>query len=195
MDFARKYPDIAKSYLDEFTLFFPNGDATDVAATDWINKYGKGDRERKTKDEMYSEIVSFLQRIQKVRINSLEANGLINAAEATAAREDLTERFVKTAASATTIMDRSQELDKLNAFVQDHKPIQDSQAGKAFIKAWQLRDAALSKVRADTGNENATLSGKRAAPVKDWLIARIDELATQYPDFRLLASKFRREWD
>lgn len=195
MDFARKYPDIAKSYLDEFTLFFPNGDATDVAATDWINKYGKGDRERKTKDEMYSEIVSFLQRIQKVRINSLEANGLINAAEATAAREDLTERFVKTAASATTIMDRSQELDKLNAFVQDHKPIQDSQAGKAFIEAWQLRDAALSKVRADTGNENATLSGKRAAPVKDWLIARIDELATQYPDFRLLASKFRREWD
>ena len=63
------------------------------------------------------------------------------------------------------------------------------------MRAWQFRQQALDSAASQTGNDKITLGGVKVAPIKDWLIARINELEVQYPDFRLLASRFRKEWD
>ena len=195
LQFARQNPEIAKANLDLFTLFFPQGDSSDVAATMWIRKYGMGDRTRKTKDDIFSEVVSFLERVQRNRIDSMEANGLINDVEATAARDELQQRYIETGTTQGVFVDKSEEMDKLNAFVNRYSEIQETDAGKAFAEAWMVRGIALQQVREQTGRSNAGLGGKAAAPVLDWYLQRIGDIETQYPDFRLLAGKFRREWE
>ena len=195
LQFARKNPEIAKANLDLFTLFFPEGDSSDVAATMWIRKYGMGDRERKTKDEIFSEVISFLERVQRNRIDSLEANDLINSAEAEAAREELQQRYIETGTTQGVFVDKSEEMDKLNAFVNRYTEIQETPAGQAFREAWLVRDVALRQVREQTGRSNAGLGSKAAAPILDWYLQRIGDIEAQYPDFRLLAGKFRREWE
>jgi len=195
LKFAQQNPEIAKANLDLFTLFFPQGDSSDVAATMWIRKYGMGDRERKTKDEIFSEVVSFLERVQRNRIDSMESNGLINEAEATAAREDLEQRYIETSTTQGVFVDKTQEMDKLSAFVNRYSQIQQSEAGKAFKEAWLVRDVALKQVREQTGRANAGLGSKAAAPILDWYLQRIGDIEAQYPDFKLLAGKFRREWE
>lgn len=195
LKFARQNPEIAKANLDLFTLFFPQGDSSDVAATMWIRKYGMGDRERKSKDDIFGEVISFLERTQRFRIDSMEANGLINNAEADAAREDLQQRYIETGTTQGVFVDKTEEMDKLNAFVMRYPEIKDTEAGKAFMEAWLIRDAALSQVREQTGRSDAGLGSKAAAPVLAWYIDRIDAIEEEYPDFRLLAGKFRREWE
>lgn len=195
LEWARQNPDIALAYMDEFTLFFPNGDASDVAATDWIKQYGKGDRLRKNKDVLFSEITGMLETVQKARINFLESSKFITADEAAEARDDLQARYIETADNTGTFFDRTAEMDALNIFVNKTKPIQESQAGQAFVRAWQFRQQALDSAASQTGNDKITLGGVKVAPIKDWLIARVNELEVQYPDFRLLASRFRKEWD
>jgi hypothetical protein len=195
LQFARQNPEIAKANLDLFTLFFPQGDSSDVAATMWIRRYGMGDRERKNKDEIFSEIVSFLERTQKFRIDSLEANGFINEAEATAARDELKQRYIETGSTTGFFADKTEEMDKLYAFVNRYPEIQSSEAGKAFMEAWVVRQVSLDQVREQTGRENAGLGSKAAAPILDWYLGRIAEIETKYPDFKLLAGKFRREWE
>lgn len=191
---ARKYPEMAKSYMDEFQLFFPGGDSSDVQATAWIRKYGVGDRVRKNKDEMYDEIVSFLGRVQKSRINSLEAEGVVNPEEADAMREDLDSRYLETSSAVGVTVDRTQEIDKLKRFVDKYDVVQQSQAGQGFAQAWALRSATLGKVRAQSGRADATLNGKTAKLVRNWYVDQIDAIEAQYPDFKLLASKFRKEF-
>ena len=195
LQFARKNPEIAKANLDLFTLFFPQGDSSDVAATMWIRKYGMGDRQRKSKDDIFSEVVSFLERVQRNRIDSLEANGLISDAEATAARDELQQRYIETGTTQGVFVDKSEEMDKLNAFVNRYSEIQGTEAGKAFSEAWVARGVALQQVREQTGRSNAGLGSKSAAPVLDWYLKTIGDIEAQYPDFKLLAGKFRREWE
>jgi hypothetical protein len=195
LKFARQNPEIAKANLNMFTLFFPQGDSSDVAATMWIRKYGMGDRDRKTKDDIFSEVVSFLERVQRNRIDSLESNGLINEAEATAARDDLQQRYLETGTTQGVFVDKTEEMDKLNAFVNRYPEIEESNGGQAFREAWLVRNVALTQVREQTGRSNASLGSKAAAPILDWYLQRIGDIEAQYPDFKLLAGKFRREWE
>lgn len=195
LKFARQNPDIAKANLDEFTLFFPNGDSSDVAATMWIKKYGKGDRVRKSKDDIYDEIVGFLERIQRTRINSLEANKIINSDEAQAMRDEIGQRYLETGAASGVFIDKTEEMEKLFAFVNRYSEIQGTDAGRAFMEAWTLRKVALDQVRSLTGREDATLGGEKASTIRDWYVSRINEIESRNPDFVLLAGKFRREWE
>lgn len=195
LQFARQNPEIAKANLDLFTLFFPQGDSSDVAATMWIRKYGMGDRERKTKDDIFSEVVSFLERVQRNRIDSMEANGLISDAEATAARDELQQRYIETGTTQGVFVDKSEEMDKLAAFVNRYPEIQETEAGKAFAEAWMVRGVALQQVREQSGRSNAGLGSKTAVPVLEWYLQKIGDIEAQYPDFKLLAGKFRREWE
>lgn len=195
LQFARQNPEIAKANLDLFTLFFPQGDSSDVAATMWIKKYGMGDRERKTKDDIFGEVVGFLERTQRFRIDSMESNGIINAAEATAARDELQQRYIETGTTQGVFVDKTEEMDKLYAFVNRYPEIQSTEAGKAFMEAWVVRQVSLDQVREQSGRETAGLGSKTAAPVLDWYLSRINEIEQQYPDFKLLAGKFRREWE
>lgn len=195
LKFARQNPEIAKSNLDEFTLFFPNGDSSDVAATMWIRKYGKGDRERKTKDEIYDEIVGFLERTQRFRINSLESNGIINSEEAQFARDEISERYLETGAATGVFVDKTEQMEKLYAFVQRYPEIQDTDAGRGFMEAWTTREYALSEARRLLKRDDATLGGQKVSTIRDWYISKIDEIESRNPDFILLAGRFRREWE
>lgn len=195
LKFARQNPSIAKANLDEFTLFFPNGDSSDVAATMWIRKYGKGDRVRKNKDDIFDEVVGFLERVQRFRINSLEANKIISPEEAEFAREEIGQRYLETGAATGVFVDKTEEMEKIFAFVKRYPEIQSTAAGAAFMEAWTLRDIALSEARRVTDREDATLGGKKVSNIRDWYISRINEIESRNPDFILLAGKFRREWE
>lgn len=195
LDFARKNPEIAKANLDTFTLFFPQGDSSDVAAISWIRKHGVGDRERKSKDDIFKDVIGFLERVQRLRIDSMEANGFLNGAEAEAAREDLKNRYIETGVVSGVFVDKQEEMQKLKAFVDRYPQIQSSQGGKAFMEAWVVRQVALDQVRQQTGRTTAGLGSKAAVPVLQWYLGKIDEIEAKYPDFKLLAGKFRREWE
>ena len=195
LKFARQNPDIAKANLDEFTLFFPNGDSSDVAATMWIKKYGKGDRVRKSKDEIYDEIVGFLERVQRFRINSLEANEIINRDEAQFARDEIGQRYLETGAATGVFKDKTEEMEKLYAFVNRYPEIQNTNSGAGFMEAWTTREYALSEARRLLNRDDATLGGQKVSTILDWYISKIDEIESRNPDFILLAGKFRREWE
>ena len=195
LKFARQYPNIAKANLDQFTLFFPNGDSSDVAATMWIRKYGKGDRVRKSKDEIFDEIISFFERTQRFRIDSLESNGIINKEEAQFARDDIRNRYLETGVSSGVFVEKTEEMDKLYAFVKRYPEIQETAAGAGFMEAWTTREYALSEARRLLDDDDATLGGKKVSNILDWYISKINEIESRNPDFLLLAGKFRREWE
>jgi len=192
---AEDNPEIAKANIDETQLFFPQGDSSDAEALRWLRKNSFGTRERKNADDIYNEIVGFLERTQRFRVNSMEANGIISSDEAEAAREDINNRYIATGDVAGRYINKTDEMEKLFTLVKKYPELQVSDAGTAFMKAWVVREEALAAARAATGREDATLGSQEAATVKQWYITKINEIQMQHPDFILLASKFRREWD
>lgn len=192
---AQDHPEIARANQDQFPLFFPQGDSSDVAAVAWARKNNFGERRRKNADELYTDIVGFLEQIQRARINSMEANGIISADEASAARDEVNQRYLDTGASTVTFANKTDELQSLKNFVSNYQEIQMSDAGQAFMKAWVVREEALTAAREITGRDNATLGSQEASTIFEWYMAKIDEIAMEHPDFKLLASKFRKEWE
>lgn len=195
LQFARKSPEIAQAYPDYFSLFFPGGDSSDAQAVAWLRKYGTSVLRRKTADETTRDVVTIMQRIQRERINSMEFAGVVSEDEAEAMRSELDDRFAATDATVGIFKKKTVEMEQLNMMVERHPEIRNSQAGQAFAVAWNLRQQALDEVRTAANDETRTLSGKEAAPVRQWLIDRMFELEQRYPDFALLGAKFRREWD
>lgn len=192
---AQEHPDIATANIDEFSLFFPQGDSSDVEAIRWLKKYSLGSRERKNAEELFDEFVGFLERIQRFRVNSMEANGVISADEAEATREEINERYRLTGEVSGRFFDKTEELEKLNALVVKYDDIKVTEGGRAFMEAWSLREAALASAREQTGRPDATLGAKDTAPILQWYVEQINRIELQYPDFKLLATKFRREWE
>lgn len=192
---AQDHPEIARANQDQFTLFFPQGDSSDVAAVAWARKYNFGERRRKNADEIYTEVVGFLEQVQRARINSMEANGIISADEASAARDEVNQRYLDTGASTVTFANKTDEMDSLKNFVDRYQEIQVTDAGQAFMKAWVVREEALTAAREVTGRADATLGSKEASTIFEWYMMKLDEIAMEHPDFKLLASKFRKEWE
>ena len=192
---AQDHPEIAKANMDEFTLFFPQGDSSDVEALRWLRKNSFGTRERKNADDIYTEIVSYLERVQRFRVNSMEANGVISSDEAEAAREEINQRYIVTGDVAGRYINKTDEMEKLFAFVSKYDEIKASDAGNGFMKAWVAREEALTAARQATGRDDATLGSKEAFTILQWYKTKINEIQMQHPDFILLANKFRREWE
>lgn len=195
MDFQQQHPDIAAALPDDFVLFFPQGDFSDVEATAWAKKYGSENRERRSGLELMDVVTQFTERVQRHRIQSMYANDIINEAEMDSALDELKDRYIGTRSSEGSYIDKGNEMNHLKYVVDKYQPIRDSQAGQAFTQAWALRQAVLDKVRSQTGDESSGLGSDAAAPVLEWYVARINELEANNPDFVLLASKFRREWE
>ena len=193
--FARKNPEIAESYPELFTLFFPGGDSSDAAAMKFMKDFGSGVVRRKTVDEITSEVISTLKRIQIERINSMQVAGITSEDEADAMKSDVDERYLKTDTTLAVVKDKTAEMLQLNAMVNDFAPIRNSEAGQAFAIAWDLRETALNEARRFSGRDDTTLSGKKVAPIREWLDNKIFELQDKYPDFELLGAKFRKEWN
>jgi hypothetical protein len=61
--------------------------------------------------------------------------------------------------------------------------------------AWKIREEALFHTRAWTGDPDAGLGSERAAPVRAEYFRQLDNLIEQYPDFKLLGNRLRREWE
>lgn len=195
LDFAQAHPAIAEANLDLFSLFFPQGDPSDVAAVMWMNKHGKAPRERKNASEIASEVVKFLEQSQRSRIDFMEGNGLISSDQAEIFREEVKQRYLETGDVTGTYVDKTREMEKLHSFVSDYSEISGTQAGRAFISAWNARTVALEEARKLTGRPNAGLGGKDVASIRIWFNSKIQQIADANPDFILLANKFRREWD
>ena len=192
---AQDNPEIAKAHQDDFGLFFPQGDSSDVAAIAWARKNNFGERRRKTADEIFTETVGFLEQVQRARVNSMEANGVISEDEAAAYRDEINERYLNTGDPSLTFVNRTDEMQRLKNFVSTYEEIRSTDAGQAFMKAWVAREEALRAAREVTGRDDATLSSNEASTILNWYITKINEIQMEHPDFVLLASKFRREWD
>lgn len=195
LEWAYDHPEIAESNPDVFTLFFPQGDSSSVEALRWLRKNTFGEAVRKNPDEAFSEAVTFLQRVQISRLNSMEAAGEISSEQAADARDGVREQYLMSGEAAGTFLDRTLELEQINGFVEMYPEVQESQAGKAFMTAWQIRDKAIQHTRAWTGDPDAGLGSERATPVRAAYYAELDKLIQQYPDFILLGNRLRKEWE
>jgi hypothetical protein len=100
-----------------------------------------------------------------------------------------------TGASTVTFANKTDEIERLKNFVGRYQKIQITDAGQAFMKAWVVRQEALTAAREVTGRDDATLGSQEASTILQWYLGKIDEIAMEHPDFVLLASKFRREWE
>ena len=195
LEWAYENPEIAKAHPDEFPLFFPNGDSSNVEATRWLRSNTFGEQVRKNPDEAFAEAVAWLERIQVARVNSMENAGEMNATEASTARDAIAEQYRDVSSPAGTRFDKTEELEKLNNLVQRYPEISQSSAGQAFASAWALREKALMHVKAWTGDPDAGLGSDRAEPVRAAYFRELDILIQNYPDFKLLGSRLRKEWE
>jgi hypothetical protein len=194
LDWARKNPEAAAANLDIFPYFFPQGDSSDVEAQRWLRNNAFDERIRKNPQEVFDEVISYLQRIQKARVNSMEAAEILTADQAEAARNDIDNRYLRTADATVVAVDKTKRLEQFNAFVQDNESVKNSDAGIAFQTAWATRAAALERVRALTGDPNSGLGSQIAKPVFAVYSQEIDRILSEHPDFRVLAPYFKREW-
>lgn len=192
---ARMNPRVAQANEDEFPLFFPGGDSSDVASQEWLKKYGSNTKVRKTPDQLGDEFVSLLARVERERVNSAEVAGKITADEATAYRDEITERYLDTSSGNITVVDKTTKLEKLNSFMMDNRTVRTSSAGKTFEMAWKIRSDALNQVRSQSRDPRATLGSKKALPVYEWYLGKIKMLRESNVDFKLLAGYFEREFE
>jgi hypothetical protein len=58
-----------------------------------------------------------------------------------------------------------------------------------------LREKALMHVKAWTNDPDAGLGSDRAEPVRTAYFRELDILIQNYPDFKLLGSRLRKEWE
>lgn len=195
LDWAYDNPDVAEANRDIFPLFFPQGDSSSVEALRWLRYNTFEEQERKNPDEAFAEAVSFLKQVQLNRINSMEANDQISADVASEKRDEINKRYMAVDEAAGTFLNRTLELEKINKFVTDNASVQASDAGTAFQIAWDLRGKALTQVKAYTNDPDAGLGSMRAAPIRVAYMQQLDKLVEQYPDFKLLADRLRKEWD
>lgn len=195
LDWAYENPDIAKAYPDIFPLFFPQGDTSDVRSLMWLRENTFEEKVRVNPEEAFSRAVGFLSGAQISRINSMENAGQITEDQAEAARDAVRKQYLPVDEAAGSFLNRTMELEQINDFVSRYTEVQDSDAGKAFQIAWQIRDKALMHTRAWTGDPDAGLGSKRAQPIRDEYFRQLDMLIQEYPDFKLLGTRLRKEWD
>lgn len=192
---AQENPEIAKSHMEIFPYFFPGGDSSDVEAMRWLRNNTFNETIRKNPQDVYEEVIGYLQRVQNLRITSMESNGILSPEAAEAAREEISERFLDTESGQVVAFDRTAELERFHSFTTRYREVSDSDGGRVFLTAWDLRDEALAQARRLTGDPDSGLGSQTAAPVKQIYLQQLDTLLEQYPEHISLIYKFKREWD
>jgi hypothetical protein len=195
LTWAQQNPTIAKAHMEIFPYFYPGGDSSDVEALRWLKENSFDDRIRKNPEEVYDEVIGWLQRSQNLRILGMESNGILSPDDAEAAREEIAQRYLDTDTAEFVGFDKTQELEQFHSFATKYKIVSDSPGGQAFLIAWDVREQALEQARRLTGDPDAGLSSQTAAPVKEIYLQQLDTILQDYPDYISLISKFKREWD
>jgi len=192
---AQDNPDIAKSHIEIFPYFFPGGDSSDVEALRWLRNNAFDETIRKNPEEVYEEVIGYSQRVQNLRITSMESSGVLSPEAAEAAREEIAARYQDTESGQVVAFDRTGELERFHSFTTRYKEVSESSGGEVFLTAWDLRDEALVQARRLTGDQSSGLGSQTVAPVKQIYLQQLDILLEQYPEYISLIYKFKREWD
>jgi hypothetical protein len=199
MRWARTAPEnmeTARAFPDYFSLFFPKGDPTDLTAKLWIEQQTNKSTESKSVEEVTDESIALMIRTQRARIDALEVNGDISSDQADLWRNDIEVTYEKTTPGQTfNSMTTGDQLVQIDAMLSQNPSLKDTNAGKAYGMAMQYRGDALAVARERSGEANTTLSGKKVAPLKQAYLTDLEDLLTQYPDFRPLYNILSKEWD
>jgi hypothetical protein len=187
---------VAQAYPDEFSLFFPKGDATDVTARLFLDKLASNDRPYKSVADVTDENVMIALRVQRQRVDFMEANDLISSDQADAKRKELEKSYEGTKAglmfNSNTASDR---VEKIAKAAKDSPSLQATDAGKAFNLAMQYRESALNEARRASGDSGKTLGGSSSAPIRVAYQNDLDALLIEYPDFKLLHRTLFEEFE
>lgn len=190
---AQDNPQLAAANRGIFEMFFPGGDASQAEAIRWLRKEGFYQEIYKNPDDFVQEFFQSLERIQRLQVDSRFAAGYITDEDRDQMLEEISDRYVQAGQSSITIINYSDELERFNRFA-SLPEVKDSDAGIAFRRAWLLRDQALARVREATGDPDSGLGSKAAESVRTAYLQDIDNIVSEHPDFKLLATYFRKEW-
>jgi hypothetical protein len=192
---AQQNPEIAKSHMEIFPYFFPGGDPSDVEALRWLRNNAYDERVRKNPEEVYEEVIGYLQRVQNLRIQGMEDNNILSPEAAEDARKEIAERYKDTSSGEIVASNKTAELERFNSFLTRYSQVSESEGGQIFSYAWDLRDEALVQARRLTGDQGSGLGSQTVAQVKEIYLQQLDRLLQEYPAHRSLIYKFKREWD
>ena len=195
LKWAQENPEIAKSHMEIFPYFYPGGDSSDVEALRWLRNNAFDERVRKNPQEVYDEFIGYAQRVQNLRITSMESNGILTPDQAESAREEIAQRYLDTDTGEFVGFDRTGELERFHSFATRYKQVADSPGGQAFLLAWDMREQALQQARRLTGDPDSGLGSQTASQVKQIYLQQLDTILQDYPEHISLISKFKREWD
>lgn len=193
LDWAKRNPETSKSWRDTFPLFYPGGDMAQAEAVRWLSTEGFYEPIYKNPDDVQAEVMRSFERIQNLHLDAKYANNLISEQEYEQAKTELSERYRLSGSNVITILDYGAELEKFNVFAQLPE-VSGSEAAVGFRKAWILREQALQRVREGLGDPDAGLGSEAASAVFAKYLSDIDTIVQEYPDFKLLATYFKKEW-
>jgi len=187
---------VAAAYADEFSLFFPKGDPTDVTSRLFLDKIARNERPFKNVTEVTEENVMFALRVQRQRVDFMEANDLISSDQADAKRNELEESYEGTKAGMQfNSMTATDRVEKIADAAKNSPSLQATEAGKAFNLAMQYRESALTEARRASGDSSKTLGGSDSAPIRVAYQNDLDALLIEYPDFKLLHRTLFEEFE
>jgi len=187
---------LAAAFPDEFSLFFPKGDPTDVTSRLFLDKMADNDRPYKTASQVTEENVMTALRVQRQRVDFMEANNFISSDQADAKRKEIEESYEGTKAgmefNSNTATDR---IEKIVKAFEASTSLQTTEAGKAFSLALQYRENALAQARKVSNNPAKTLGGVNSLPIRSAYQDDLDALLIEYPDFKLLHRTLFEEYE
>lgn len=186
---------LARAYPDEYLLFFPKGDPTDVVAKQFAALMSGNEVSFKTPQEMSEDIVGTMARVERAGVNSQLASGVINSDQARAALDDISSRYQDaTPGVSFNSKTGTDQVESVMTLFEREPSLRNTKAGVSFGQAMYLRQQALDAARAAQKDPRATLGGKGVRPILDVYLRDIQVLAESNPDFKPLALLLTREW-
>lgn len=186
---------IARAYPDQFYLFFPEGDSTDVTAAMWLEDMAGDQREYKSAKQVVDDNIMWMIRIQRQMVDNYESADQITSDQADAKRRDITESYRETEAGMEfSTMTATKNIEKIKAMFEESPSLQKTEAGVAFGLASQYRDQALAEARRAAGDPSKTLNGEKSAPIREAYYSDLEGLLAEYPQFKQLYRVLTEEY-
>jgi len=186
----------AAAFPDEFSLFFPKGDPTDVTSRIFLDKMSRNERPYKNADQVTEENVMIALRVQRQRVDFMEANDQISSEQADAKRKEIEESYEGTKAGMEfNSMTSTDRVEKIVKAFEASSSLQKTDAGKAFKLALGYRENALTQARKVANDTAKTLGGSDSSPIRAAYQDDLDALLIEYPDFKLLHRTLFEEYE
>jgi hypothetical protein len=186
----------AAAFPDEFSLFFPKGDPTDVTSRIFLDKMAGNERPYKNADQVTDENVMTALRVQRQRVDFMEANDQISSDQADAKRREIEESYEGTKAGIEfNSMTATDRVEKIIKAFEASSSLKKTDAGVAFGLALRYRANALAQARKVANDPSKTLGGSSSSPIRLAYQDDLDALLVEYPDFKLLHRTLFEEYE